>query len=301
MAEVMMNVETIDELKEKVLEEIRKREGEYDVNVQKTAKQNRIVTAVCLKPKNGNAGPAVYLEDLMEVISEGTDEKAAIKAFVDTLEHSLLKADVDLEFIHDFEKVTEKLSYYLVNKDRNAKLLADVVHADTNYDDLALVPIIHVANEEIGVGVITITNKLASVWDVDDTEIIRRAKHKAPVNDPFEIMDFPPMPGFEFMPMPFEIITTEGNMKGARVLEYPEFFSYMDKNYPDGVYIIPSSIHEVLLMRSAGMFESELEMINTLQLIETVNSEVLSEADFLSDKLYTYKDGVVHTYDKADF
>lgn len=301
MAEIIMGAETIDELKEVVLNEIRGRGGEYDVDIRKHVKENGTFTGVCLKPKNSTIGPTLYLEYLQDAIRDGLDEDVAVKQFVDTLEKSLVKDEdikLDLKFIYDFEQVKNKLSFLVVNCKKNPELLNVMVYTNTVYDDLIMIPIIKFNSPETGDGVIKITKELAAKWNVDEQDILQAAMDKAPVNDPFEVMDFPVIPGFEVYAPPFEIITTKGNVKGSRVLLYSEFSQYMKDNYPDGVYIIPASVHEVFLMESQGSWCDEEDMRRILDIINVANSDTLTEADYLSDKLYAYKDGEIRTYDR---
>ena len=83
------------------------------------------------------------------------------------------------------------------------------------------------------------------------------------------------------------VLTNESSLFGASGLLYEELFESTlgDKN----AYILPSSIHEVLICpEDEGM---QPECFN--EMIREINTNVLSETDILSDHAYYY-DGSIH-------
>ena len=82
------------------------------------------------------------------------------------------------------------------------------------------------------------------------------------------------------------VATNKENCNGASVLLYT-----MDENngiwnlakeMDTDLYIIPSSIHEVILIP----IKDDLKKESILQMIKEVNTTVLEETDILSDNLY---------------
>ena len=78
------------------------------------------------------------------------------------------------------------------------------------------------------------------------------------------------------------IATTEDFLYGASVVMYPGFLERISGG--KNLYLIPSSIHEWLYIEDKGMFTRE-ELTN---LLRSVNSEIVSEEEILSDHLYYY-------------
>ncbi len=89
------------------------------------------------------------------------------------------------------------------------------------------------------------------------------------------------------------IVSNEERLYGAAALLYPEIFrEFCIKNNLDGVYILPSSIHECIIqpMIEGAFNEDELK-----ETIRMVNETEVSEEDFLSNSLYAYsvkRDGI---------
>ena len=79
------------------------------------------------------------------------------------------------------------------------------------------------------------------------------------------------------------IATTEDFLYGASVIMYPGFLERISGG--KNLYLIPSSIHEWLYIEDKGMFTRE-ELTN---LLRSVNSEIVSEEEILSDHLYYYE------------
>lgn len=79
------------------------------------------------------------------------------------------------------------------------------------------------------------------------------------------------------------IATTEDFLYGASVVMYPGFLERISGG--KNLYLIPSSIHEWLYIEDKGTFTRE-ELTN---LLRSVNSEIVSEEEILSDHLYYYE------------
>lgn len=57
----------------------------------------------------------------------------------------------------------------------------------------------------------------------------------------------------------------------------------LEKQFPDGYYLIPSSIHEMIVLP-----KGEVDMDGFNDFIKTVNSDVLDPEDILSDHYYEF-------------
>ena len=84
------------------------------------------------------------------------------------------------------------------------------------------------------------------------------------------------------------VATTTGDFTyGAGVLAYPHFFERARAIVGDDFYIIPSSIHEVILF-SADMYEEGDPRGELLELVKSVNQRAVLSSDRLSDNVYLY-------------
>lgn len=84
--------------------------------------------------------------------------------------------------------------------------------------------------------------------------------------------------------IPLYVATNSRGFMGASVLAYPGFCSEASRLLQDDFYIIPSSIHEVLLL-PAGSFPC-IPILPAI--VKSVNSEQVAPEDRLSDNVYFY-------------
>lgn len=85
-------------------------------------------------------------------------------------------------------------------------------------------------------------------------------------------------------PIPMYVATVSDFQFGAKVLAYPGFFEYAAAIVGGSYYILPSSIHELILIADDGTLTVE-ELQNT---VREINETEVSESDFLSNEVYHY-------------
>lgn len=85
-------------------------------------------------------------------------------------------------------------------------------------------------------------------------------------------------------PIPMYVATVSDYQFGAKVLAYPGFFEYAAAIVGGSYYILPSSIHELILLADDGTLTVE-ELQNT---VREINETEVSESDFLSNEVYHY-------------
>ena len=80
------------------------------------------------------------------------------------------------------------------------------------------------------------------------------------------------------------VLTNEQRLYGAANILYPEYLEDIAQRVDSDIYIIPSSVHEVITI-PAYMVES----VDYLQaMVMEVNRNEVSEEDYLSDGVYLY-------------
>ena len=89
---------------------------------------------------------------------------------------------------------------------------------------------------------------------------------------------------YKLDPIPMYVATVPDFQFGAKVLAYPGFFEYAAAIVGGSYYILPSSIHELILIADDGTLTVE-ELQNT---VREINETEVSESDFLSNEVYHY-------------
>ena len=81
------------------------------------------------------------------------------------------------------------------------------------------------------------------------------------------------------------VLTNRANFYGASVVFYPGLLKSLAKCQGSGFYLIPSSIHEMILFPEDALCSSVAE-VN--QMIRDINLADVREEDVLSETLYHY-------------
>ena len=83
---------------------------------------------------------------------------------------------------------------------------------------------------------------------------------------------------------PLYVATTEREMYGAGVLAVPSFFDDAAEKLDGNFYVLPSSVHEILLL--PDRFAPEPQLLK--EMVQDVNANEVDPKDRLSDNVYHY-------------
>ena len=84
--------------------------------------------------------------------------------------------------------------------------------------------------------------------------------------------------------LPLHAATNTMRMNGAGVILYPGFLKKFAEKMGDDLYILPSSIHEVLLLPAS--YDVEVEFLK--EMVSQINREEVLPEERLSDSVYFY-------------
>ncbi|MCR5542753.1 MAG: DUF5688 family protein [Eubacterium sp.] len=179
------------------------------------------------------------------------------------------------------------VSVSLVNYERNYDFLQSVPHK--KYMDLAIIvkwKIDNLDDERSEDGIyIDISNKDIQSWGISAEEMINIALANtinlnrpflAPLNTIVQDMDLPADNVF--------LLTNHQMYYGASLICYKDIMELIYERMESEYYVIPSSIHEVLIIKDD-------DMINPTYMkdaIRCINEFYLQDSDYLSDNLYKY-------------
>ena len=87
------------------------------------------------------------------------------------------------------------------------------------------------------------------------------------------------------------VLTNEANFNGAACILYKDLLKKVSIQIESDLYIIPSSVHEVLIIPKVGNITSE----ELNKMVREVNESDLEREDILSDHVYeySYKNGCI--------
>jgi uncharacterized protein YdhG (YjbR/CyaY superfamily) len=80
------------------------------------------------------------------------------------------------------------------------------------------------------------------------------------------------------------ILSNSNGINGASALLYPEVIENFSNTIKSNVYILPSSIHEVILVP----FQEEIDKSQLIQMVNEVNETQVAKEEVLSSSVYYY-------------
>lgn len=272
-----------------------------------------ILHGITVTPKDSNIAPNVYLDNYFRQYEEGRD----LDELMEQITHvvvSNIKAPEEFgnvaEKFQDFEFVKNNIVMVAVNTQRNAKLLSQVPHQER--EDLSLIYKVMLSRDLEGTATITIRNEHMAMWGVSADEIhelaVANTKEILPVTIQSMNEVMREMFGKDGMPeemaeVMFEemaptqqmyIISNAAKVNGAASMFYEDALSDLSKKVGTDLYILPSSIHEVIAVSTdMGTPETLSEMVRE------VNGSQVSEEEQLSDHVYRF-DAAKKTLSLAD-
>lgn len=265
--------------------------GGYDIELKDIEKNNGIIRhALVIRKEEDNVAPTIYLDDIHRQYEDGAMLMMLVKNVVDTYRQCRPSRLNDMSFFMDFSRVAPKLYFKVVNFERNRNKLENIPYRKVL--DLALVPLCRFISETIGDGCITIQNSHLRAWEITREELWENVFESAPKVAPLKItglMDY--MEGvmgqnmFGDVACEINIATNSSMYYGASAIFYPDMLKEMAEDYESNLFIIPSSVHETLIIPDTNMM---MDVESLRSIICQVNSTTVSDEEILSDNLYLY-------------
>lgn len=272
------------------------------VVVKPTYKVNEIKDTVTLIDTKTNVtqtiSPALYLEDMFSLYKGCENLPIVMNTIVDRINKAMVLAP-ELLMKVDYENSKDKIIWQIINADQNKELLAECPHRKIN--DLAVIYRVIVEENENGVFSSIINNNAAKVIGISEQELFEFASENTQRMYPVEVQDMNEMMRELFAAdgMPEEVIdsmleemqpnsgmfviTNSRRVNGAVSMLYVDKLDELAEKLGEDLYIIPSSIHEVLAIPVSMM---EPEMLKDM--VYTINMNQVALEDRLSNQVYFF-------------
>ncbi len=265
----------------------------YDVREMVVEKNNGVkLEALVVRRDGRKLSPTIYLQSFYDRYSDGESIKDCSKSFVESYYDALPPADPDVYFYNDFETVRERICYKLISAKRNAALLEKVPHVP--FLDLAIVFYYPLEADMFSNASILIRDSHAENWGTCTEELMREACRNTPKVMPVRFSKMCDVlsemnPEMKDYPYPDEIsqmyvLSNEYMHFGAAAIMYPEMLDEISDKLDSDLFIIPSSVHEVIVIPEGLIKDREYLM----DMIFEINRTQVDPQDVLSDWLYRY-------------
>ena len=235
--------------------------------------------------------PVVYLEKYYGDFCAGKDFDRAVSDIIEDCRHGE-KAEIDINGFLDWGRARGRVLVKLVNYNANRELLKAVPHR--RFLDLAEVyyTVMDIGGGQ-GMGSILICSTHLEMWGIGKEELAETAYANYRSCLPAEIKSLAQITAEltgsdllgECIPDMQEMygVTNRWKQNGAAVMLFPEMLQEAADRLSGDLYILPSSVHEVILL-SANMGEEE----GLKDIVEEVNRTQVAPEEKLSDSVYRY-------------
>lgn len=288
---------TYSEFKAAVVEEMESRNPE-GVEVREVLKNNdRVKDALILKKeKDVNMTPTVYLNDFYGYAAErALDVDEVVDLIEDALEKNTSELSFETQSFTDWERAKQNIVFKLINEERNASLLTDVPSKPVGDTGLVLVFTCLVQANGMD-GSILVRNEHLKIWGITTSDLFEAAEQNTKSLLPAEVipmenllagLGFPVSPGSDDAPAGPKMFVVSNNRKvnGAGTILYKGILENVAKeNGVNKLFILPSSIHECLVIPDDGALQKD----SLSQMVRDVNESQLLPEEILGDQAYTY-------------
>ena len=272
----------MDDRMNDVVDEVQKRLGEeYEVKRVEVMKNNDTkLKGIQVRKKDMNVAKICYWT------SESVDEIVAV------INRSLFpKFDCEI----NLEKLKDRIVYTLVNANSNKSRLKTITYRMLEGTDLAITYKLIIDIDFNATASSDVTNALMEHLKVMENDLYTFAtkntqKLYAPsimsLTDIVSKKDNQSQEDVSNTPETIFVLTNFKKHFGDSCILYPDVLkNFCKEKSMDGVYLIPFSVHEFLLL---VMDKKYVNCAYVKQMIKEANKENLEKADILSDNLYYY-------------
>lgn len=282
--------------------------GEYEIKIYQVTKNNSLeLDSLVILKKDNNFAPNIYLLPYYEEHLNGAKVKELAEKLCNTYYQYRVPA-ISKSFTYAFEDIKDFITYRLVSYERNRKLLEKIPHI--MYLDMAITFHCLVREDNEGIGTIRITNEHMQLWNISLQELHQRAISNTSRLFPFHIqsmdevilgmlgendMDCRDKEQSELILKDITmhqeadnrkmyILTNQKGINGASCLLYENVLKDFSKQIQSDFFILPSSIHEVILVPYDRTMTKEI----LSEMVRDVNHTQVARDEILSDNVYYY-------------
>ncbi len=292
-----------------IMQKMQNQLGERYTVLSSTVKKNNAVelVGIVIREQGCNTSPTIYINDFYEEYKKGVSVETIVEKLQDIFARNHLIKSVDLSGFTDYEQAKKQIAFKVINYEKNWELLKEVPHKVIY--NLAIVFYYTVAEKPFnGKATILIHYSHLENWKISEEELYRNAMINAPVMLPARVENIENVmlnlleSGFgkeqeEILchleettesegKIPMYVLSNKKKLLGAACMFYPGVLKNFANKKQMNFYILPSSVHEVILLPETSISDEEylLEMVTEINRTQVEETEVLADAVYFYDR-----------------
>ena len=267
---------------------------DVEMSFHNVEKANQSYESLTVRQEGSNVGVNFNIENAFAEYEHTGDYAGVLAESTHAIMQGLENVpSVDTSELTNYEAMKEKLSIEVISAETNAELLTKIPHE--SMEDMAVVYRFVLESNDAGRASILVTNDMIDHMGVTHEQLKADALENAPEIRPAVIQGMSEVmremmgpEAFEMFGLPEEqeemmyVATVPDKNSGAGVLAYQDFMDQAAEKLGGDFYILPSSIHEILLVPDNG-----------------VNATQVNPEEKLTDNVYHY-DSKEHIFELAE-
>ncbi len=287
------------------------------LTVSKVPKNNGLLLdGLTIKPPGQNMSPVIYLNHYYESFLDGRPIDALVEEIMEIYRESADLFREDFSILSDFEQMRDRVTYRIINTRANQTLLEDLVSLP--FQDLSIVFYLYLRQQKLGQMTAPVRKRHLAQWNTTAEELLSLAGKNTPLLLPQDLRSMDAVMdaiareqmGDDYYPgvidkiipdhrnSPLYVLSNTSGLNGASAMLYPETLKNFANLLDRDLVILPSSIHEVLLLPYDGnvVFRILSDMVTN------INENDVAVEDRLSNHVYFYSrtaDAIILAHDSA--
>lgn len=265
---------------------------EVDVELTQIRKNNGIMWDALhvLNPRK-QCSPTIYLRPWFEKYEAGTPFSKICRDILLSFQEAIVELPIEIDEITRYETMKDRIIIRIIHYEKNKEQLAECPCIP--FLDLAISFRWLGLCDSMGIASALVSNREMEEWEVSLQELFLVALENTRRIFPEQIRNLKDVleglvetEVFEDLEEPVEVyvLTNERGINGATAMLYTDVIRNFSLEMGRNIYILPSSIHEVLLIpEQEHVIKQDLKRI-----VCEANCEVVAEGEILSYEVYYY-------------
>lgn len=256
--------------------------SDADISIRKVEKLGSSYSGLIVRLPDSTCAPSIDLDMMYEDYSSDEDLDRVLDRIASIIEQAECGRYRDVEdVISDYSEARKSLFVRLSNTARNMEILRSVPHRME--EDLVVTYHINLGMESGRLSSTIVTDDLMKRYGVDEDQLYEDAVANSADMFKAKVMNITDAVGLPELDVPMYVLTNQIFLNGAAAILYPDVLHSISQKLGEDLYVLPSSIHELICVPASVGKVSEL-----VEMVKDVNSSLVSEEEQLSDNVYFY-------------
>lgn len=251
-----------------------------------------IMDGLSVRKEGKRVAPMIYLDSYYREYLDGRSLRGICDQILECCEDSDFEEHFDVDFFREPERVRPTVAYRLINYEKNRELLQEIPHLP--FLDLAVIFYSLLTDTPVGHATVLIRNSHLELWGKNTSWLYEAAKENTEKLLPkrlvsmedmiYELSEGKQEP--EYAGVPMYVLTNSRKSFGAACLLYDGVLGECFRRLEESYYLIPSSVHEVILIPASAVGDSR----ELCTLVQEMNRTQVRSTEVLSDTVYLYSE-----------